>query len=100
MYLGEINHRDKSYAGIHEAMIDRALFDAVEARLDENLGHRKNKRAASQALLLGRIFDDCGNRMTPSYAVKQAVRYRYYVPCVLAQGRKGEAGSLSRIPAT
>jgi site-specific DNA recombinase len=50
--------------------------------------------------LLGRIFDDRGNRMTPSYAVKQGVRYRYYVSCVLAQGRKGEAGSLSRIPAT
>jgi site-specific DNA recombinase len=50
MYLGEINHRDKSYAGIHEAMIDRALFDAVEAQLDENLGHRKNKRARHRKL--------------------------------------------------
>jgi site-specific DNA recombinase len=100
MYLGEINHRDKSYPGAHEAIIGKYLFDAVRARLDENLGLRKNKRAVSQALLLGRIFDDRGNRMTPSYAVKQAVRYRYYVSCVLAQGRKGEAGSLSRIPAT
>jgi site-specific DNA recombinase len=100
MYLGEINHRDKSYAGVHEGIVDKDLFDAVQAQLDENLGHRKNKRAASQALLLGRIFDDRGNRMTPSYAVKQGVRYRYYVSCVLAQGRKVEAGSLSRIPAT
>jgi site-specific DNA recombinase len=100
MYLGEINHRDKSYPGVHEAVINKDLFDAVQAQLDENLGHRKNKCAASQALLLGRIFDDRGNRMTPSYAVKQGVRYRYYVSCVLAQGRKAEAGSLSRIPAS
>ncbi len=35
--------------------------------------------------------------MTPSYAIKKGVRYRYYVSCVLAQGRKGEAGSVCRI---
>jgi hypothetical protein len=37
--------------------------------------------------------------MTPSYALKKGVRYRYYVSCVLAQGRKDEAGSISRIAA-
>jgi len=37
--------------------------------------------------------------MTPSYAVKSGARYRYYVSCVLAQGRKEEAGSVSRLPA-
>ena len=37
--------------------------------------------------------------MTPSFAVKKGVRYRYYVSAVLAQGRKGEAGSISRIAA-
>jgi hypothetical protein len=37
--------------------------------------------------------------MTPSYAVKNGVRYRYYVSCVLAQGRKHEAGSVPRVPA-
>jgi hypothetical protein len=37
--------------------------------------------------------------MTPSYAVKNGARYRYYVSCVLAQGRKHEAGSVPRVPA-
>ena len=50
-------------------------------------------------LLIGKVFDDRGNRMTPSYAIKKGVRYRYYVSCVLAQGRKEEAGSASRVPA-
>jgi DNA invertase Pin-like site-specific DNA recombinase len=53
----------------------------------------------SRALLLGKLYDDRGNRMTPSYAVKKGVRYRYYVSCVLAQGRRGEAGSVSRVAA-
>ena len=50
-------------------------------------------------LWLGLIHDDRGNRMTPSHAVKKAARYRYYVSCVLAQGRKELAGSVSRVAA-
>ncbi|MGA2794414.1 MAG: recombinase family protein [Roseiarcus sp.] len=99
VYLGEINHRDKSYPGEHQPIVDQDLFDAVQARLNENLGRRRHKRAASLALLLGHIYDDHGNRMTPTYAIRQGVRYRYYVSCVLAQGRKEDAGSLPRIPA-
>jgi site-specific DNA recombinase len=38
--------------------------------------------------------------MTPSYAIKKGVRYRYYVSCVLAQGRTDEAGSVSRVAAS
>ena len=99
MYLGEINHRDKSYPGEHQPIIDPALFDAVQARLDENRRGRRLQRQRSEALLLGKLYDDRGNRMTPSYAIKKGVRYRYYVSCVLAQGRKEEAGSVSRVAA-
>jgi hypothetical protein len=49
--------------------------------------------------LTGRIFDDRGNRMTPSTANARGVRYRYYVSCVLNQGRKKDAGSVPRVPA-
>jgi hypothetical protein len=97
IYLGEINHRDKSYPGEHQPIIEQALFDQVQARLDENLRGRRLKNERSQALLLGKLYDDRGNRMTPSYAIKKGVRYRYYISCVLAQGRKDEAGSISRI---
>src|SRR5271169_6012525 len=99
MYLGEINHRDKSYPGEHQPIIDEKLFEAVRARLTENLRGRRLRRQSSHALLLGKLFDDRGNPMTPSYAIKKGVRYRYYVSCVLAQGRKGEAGSVSRVAA-
>ena len=37
--------------------------------------------------------------MTPTYAINKGVRYRYYVSCVLKQGRKEEAGSLPRVAA-
>ena len=48
---------------------------------------------------MGKLFDDRGNPMTPSYAIKKGVRYRYYVSSVLNQGRKEEAGSLPRVAA-
>jgi site-specific DNA recombinase len=71
----------------------------VQARLDEQRLGQRRSRASSEALLLGRIFDDRGHRMTPSCAVKNGARYRYYVSCGLAQGRKHEAGSVPRVPA-
>ena len=99
MYLGEINHRDKSYPGEHQPIIDEKLFEAVRTKLTENLRGRRLRRQSSDALLMGKLFDDRGNPMTPSYAIKKGVRYRYYVSCVLAQGRKEDAGSVARVAA-
>ena len=99
MYLGEINHRDKSYPGEHAPIIDPRMFEAVQAKLTENRQRRRLRRQSSNALLMGKLFDDRGNPMTPSYAIKKGVRYRYYVSCVLNQGRKEEAGSLPRVAA-
>ena len=48
---------------------------------------------------MGKLFDDRGNPITPSYAIKKGIRYRYYVSSVLNQGRKEEAGSLPRVAA-
>jgi hypothetical protein len=50
--------------------------------------------------LSGRLFDDRGNRMTPSTANKKGMRYRYYISSMLVQGRKAEAGSVSRVSAS
>jgi site-specific DNA recombinase len=99
MYLGEINHRDKSYSGEHAPIIDPRLFQAVQTKLTENRRERRLRRQSSNALLMGKLFDDRGNPMTPTYAIKKAVRYRYYVSCVLNQGRKEEAGSFPRVAA-
>jgi len=51
----------------------------------------------SDALLAGKLFDDRGNRMSPSHAAKGGRRWRYYVSVL--QGRKHEAGSVARAPA-
>ena len=99
MYLGELNHHGQSYPGDHLPIVDRETFDAVQNRLAENLATRRQTRAPSHALLLGRIFDDKGNLMTPSHALKSGVRYRYYVSRAITEGRKNEAGSVARVAA-
>jgi len=57
---------------------------------------------------MGRMFDDRGNRMTPSHSNKDGVRYRYYVSHALLQHRKShallqhrknDAGGVARVPA-
>ena len=98
-YLGEIRHQGRTYPGEHEPIIDRDLFEAVQTKLTSQAQARRQGRVGSHALLMGRIFDDRGNRMTPASAHKQGARYRYYVSAPLVQGRREEAGSVSRVPA-
>jgi hypothetical protein len=50
-------------------------------------------------LLVGRIFDDRGNRMSPSHARKRGIKYRYYLSSVLLEGRPDHSGSIRRVPA-
>jgi hypothetical protein len=99
IYIGEVVHRDQTYAGEHKAIIEHALFEAVQARLAENLKKHRAKRAASNALLLGKLFDDAGNRMTPSTTKKHGLIHRYYISRALLEGRKGECGSHPRVAA-
>lgn len=99
VYLGEINHQGESYAGEHEAVIDAELLDAVQKIKEDGLNRTDVKRGRSGAPLLGLIFDDRGNHMTPVHVTKHKVRYRYYQSWVLAHGQKSKAGSVNRVPA-
>jgi site-specific DNA recombinase len=98
-YIGEVVYRGETHAGEHEPIVDRATFDAVQALLAENAHARRVRLTHSPAILMGRIFDDRGNRMTPSHSNKQGVRYRYYVSHALLQCRSEDAGRVVRVPA-
>ena len=98
-YIGEVRYKGEVFAGEQTAILDRALFEAVQTRLDDQRTNHAKARQHSQSLLMGRIFDDRGNRMTPSYVVKNGVRYRYYISAPLIQGQPTKAGKLKRIPA-
>jgi site-specific DNA recombinase len=101
-YIGEVKYRDEILPGEQPAIMDRALFDAVQSRLTDQWTNRTRIRNASNHLLTGLLFDDAGHRMVPTHATKAGVRYRYYVslPHLYGQSKTASVGSVSRIPAT
>jgi site-specific DNA recombinase len=59
----------------------------------------KRTRQSSDALLAGKLYDDRGNRMSPTWRGKGSKRWRYYVSQAALQGDKSKAGSIRRVPA-
>ena len=56
--------------GEQPAILDRDLFGAVQAKLNEQRNNHTVARSEIESLLIGRIYDDRGNRMTPSHVRK------------------------------
>jgi len=98
-YIADVPFKGEILKGEQPAIVDRDLFEAVQAKLSEQVNGHKAARMKSEALLIGRIFDDRGNRMTPSHARKGGVKYRYYLSSALLQGMADGAGSVRRVPA-
>jgi site-specific DNA recombinase len=101
-YIGEVKYKDEILPGEQPAIMDRALFDAVQQKLTEQWTTQSTARNASDHLLTGLLFDDAGHRMVPTHATKSGVRYRYYVslPLLHGESKTASVGSVSRIPAT
>lgn len=100
IYIGEMSHKDKWYPGEHQGILDPKLFNKVQTLLKSNTVTKLRTLASSGALLMGKLFDDRGNKMSPTYSTKNGVRYRFYVSSVLFKGRKADAGSVARVSAT
>jgi hypothetical protein len=100
IYLGEIVHKDASFPGQHPAIIERPLWDRVQEQFKTNLqAERKRPRSTNKSLLLGLLYDEAGNRFTPSHATKKGRRYRYYVSQALIKGTSKAKAGLTRLPA-
>ena len=98
-----LHRRDSSqgqwFQGEHAAIVDRKTFDQVQHLLASKSAGRKAHRTASEALLMGKLYDDRGNRMSPSFSTNKGVRYRFYVSSALLRGRKAEVGSIGQLAA-
>src|ERR1700723_2564253 len=97
-YIGEAPFKGEVLHGEQPRILDRDLFDAVQAKLGEQTTNHRTTRMNSEALLTGRIFDDRGNRMSPSHVRKGGLKYRYYLSSALFHGAAERAGSECRQP--
>ena len=86
--------------GVDKAIIDRELWEVVQAKLSANrIDGRTGTSAKEPSLLAGLLFDGHGHRLTPSHANKNGKRYRYYVSRPLTTSRRAHAPDARRIPA-
>ena len=95
IYLGQITHKDKSYPGEHDAIIETDLFQQVQDRLAANHHRFVNRRTRSAACPLhNKIFDAQGRPMRPNFGYGRGKKiYRYYVSDTLLPLGRLKAGS-------
>jgi len=98
-YIGEVVYRGEVHGGEQTPIVDRAVFEAVQAKLAAKARARRCRLRGSPALLSGHLFDNHGNRMSPTHANKGGARYRYYVSQAVLQKQSQPPGLVSRVPA-
>lgn len=81
IYAGRIRHKDNVHDGQHEAIIDPERWDRIQQALQDRATKDRERTTAKQrSLLCGKIFDETGDRLTPSHSKTRAgTRLRYYV---------------------
>jgi len=100
IYRGEITHKGNAYPGEHKPIVDKALWDKVQAILAANRVDRATGvNVQHPSLLAGLVFDESGQRLTPTHTVKKGTRYRYYVSKSLVTGAAKDSAQGRRVPA-
>ena len=81
VYIGLVRHKENTYPGEHEAIIDKKLWDEVQRTLEQNHVSRGNTtRCKTPAMLRGLLrCGCCGTSMGITFSSKGGRRYRYYV---------------------
>ena len=99
-YAGKIRHKGRVYDGQHPAIIPEEQWQSVQDMLVGNAARERgatNKAAPSP--LLGKIYDETGDRLTPSHTRKDGKRLRYYISARLVKGSRKTHPDAWRLPA-
>jgi hypothetical protein len=99
VYIGKTRHKDRLWPGKHAAIIDEGLWDRVQQKLQLAARRPRGRTdgAAERALLMGKLRDETGDRLTPTHSSKSGRRHRYYVSNRLLAGGPDPTGW--RLPA-
>ncbi|MBC8269207.1 MAG: recombinase family protein [Rhodospirillaceae bacterium] len=100
IYLGLVRHKDQTYQGQHDAIIDQNLWDRVQEKLAQASRRKRGGTSTNdqsgvftdQAILTGKIFDETGDRLTPTHTLKNGRKIRYYVSNRLISGGPDPTG--------
>jgi len=100
IFVGEIRHKAIRHPGLHQPIVDRELWDSTQLLLRSHAARRAPRaRKSTPSPLTGKLFDESGQSLTPSHAVKGERRYRYYVSRNLIKETRDSGGRGWRLPA-
>ena len=66
---------------------------------DNRVQRATSTNSKAPSLLTGFLFDQAGERLTPTWSIKKGTRYRYYVSTSLVKGGRKTHSTHRRIPA-
>jgi site-specific DNA recombinase len=99
VYVGVAMHKGSSYPGEHIGIIDRKLWDNVQARFQGSPRKRgAATRAQTPSLLKGIMFGPTGVAMSPTHTRKNGRLYRYYLSQTVLKQGSGDY-PVARVPA-
>ena len=100
IYAGRIRHKEQVFEGKHFAVIDPEIWEQVQRMLQNGAAKsRGTKRKATRSPLAGRLFDETGDRLTPSHSRKNGKRLRYYISRRLVVDSSHKHPDAWRLPA-
>lgn len=99
-YIGQVAYQGNIYPGEHEAIIDHATWQRVQAVLAEQRAHGGMRRRTKHfPLLKGRLrCGSCGSAMTYTYTRRGPKVYGYYA-CTSAKVNGAESCPMPNVPA-
>jgi len=102
IYAGRIRHHAKVYPGKHRAIIAPDVWDHLQEQLQNGAVRSRSGKGRNQgggkkhvSLLTGKVFDETGDRLTPSHTkTAKGRRLRYYVShrLIRSSGKKDPGG--------
>lgn len=105
IYIGKIRHKAKVWDGQHEPIIDEAVWERIQEKLQAASARPRGRKSTARQLgatpvapLTGKLRDETGDRLTPTHTRRHGRQIRYYISNRLISGGTDARGW--RLPAT
>lgn len=96
-YIGLVGHKGVWYKGEHKGIISEELFNKAQEIMESNRNIR-NKYEVQKSLLSGKLYDDNGNYMSPSWSTgSNGKKYRYYISQAVIRHEPKRIGKISKV---
>ena len=97
VYIGLVGHKGTWYQGEHLGIIPIELFEQVQNVMADNRINRQHYDP-KKSLLSGKLYDDKGNAMSPSWSTGCSGKtYRYYVSQAIIRKEPSKLGKIGKV---